>query len=196
MDLKTKLKTSRKKCNLTQEQVAKKMNVSRKTVSSWETGRNSPDIETLIRLSSIYEIKFETLMTKNDSFFKKRYKNKLSINFVKISYYLNIILFILSFLNFFDPFGINMIWVTPALTINILIYSVINKKWKAKVKRMFKDKNSYFIFITFILVTLPLAIVIAEKNYNPKYLSAFIVGTAFHELTMTISFLIALYIHD
>ena len=34
--------------NLTQEQVAEKLNVTRQTISSFETGRTRPDIDTLI----------------------------------------------------------------------------------------------------------------------------------------------------
>ena len=38
------LKTLRKEKNLTQEYLADKMNVSRRTVSRWETGSNLPDL--------------------------------------------------------------------------------------------------------------------------------------------------------
>lgn len=38
------LKELRKEKGITQEQVAEKLNVSARTVSRWETGRNMPDI--------------------------------------------------------------------------------------------------------------------------------------------------------
>ncbi len=38
------LKELRKEKGITQEQVAEKLNVSARTVSRWETGRNVPDI--------------------------------------------------------------------------------------------------------------------------------------------------------
>ena len=40
--------------NMTQEELAEKMFVSRQTVSSWETGRNQPDVDTLKALASVY----------------------------------------------------------------------------------------------------------------------------------------------
>ena len=41
------LKTLRKDKKLTQEELADKMNVSRRTVSRWETGSNLPDLSIL-----------------------------------------------------------------------------------------------------------------------------------------------------
>ncbi len=38
------------------------INVSRQTISSWETGRNSPDIETLVKLADIYQISLEQIL--------------------------------------------------------------------------------------------------------------------------------------
>ena len=39
---------------MTQEELAEKMFVSRQTVSSWETGRNQPDVDTLTALASVF----------------------------------------------------------------------------------------------------------------------------------------------
>ena len=44
------LKELRKEKKITQEQLAELFNVSGKTVSRWETGRNMPDLDLLIRL--------------------------------------------------------------------------------------------------------------------------------------------------
>ena len=48
----TFLKELRKEKELTQEQLAETLNVSRRTVSRWETGRNMPDISLLKPLAS------------------------------------------------------------------------------------------------------------------------------------------------
>ena len=42
------LKELRKEKNITQEQLADEMRVSRRTVSRWETGSNMPDLDILI----------------------------------------------------------------------------------------------------------------------------------------------------
>ena len=44
----TFLKELRKEKGMTQEQLAEKLNVSRRTVSRWETGNNMPDLDLLM----------------------------------------------------------------------------------------------------------------------------------------------------
>ncbi|MQS89660.1 helix-turn-helix domain-containing protein [Companilactobacillus mishanensis] len=56
------LKSARKKLGLTQQQVADKLYVSRKTISTWETGRNMPDIETITKLSILYKVPVANLV--------------------------------------------------------------------------------------------------------------------------------------
>lgn len=53
-DLKENLKTLRFKYNLSQEDVAEKINKTRATYSRYETGTLTPDIETLIQLADLY----------------------------------------------------------------------------------------------------------------------------------------------
>ena len=47
----TFLKDHRKEKGLTQEQLAETLNVSRRTVSRWETGSNMPDLDLLMEIS-------------------------------------------------------------------------------------------------------------------------------------------------
>lgn len=55
------LKAARKKGHITQEQLAKAMNVSRSAISHWENGNAIPDIETIKRLSQVMNYNFFTL---------------------------------------------------------------------------------------------------------------------------------------
>lgn len=50
------LKTLRKEKRITQEALAEVLNVSDRTVSRWETGRNMPDISLLVELSEFYQV--------------------------------------------------------------------------------------------------------------------------------------------
>lgn len=56
------LKELRKEKGLTQEQLAEQWNVSRRSVSRWETGSNMPDLDTLIEMSDYYEIDLRELL--------------------------------------------------------------------------------------------------------------------------------------
>ena len=52
MNISEEIKNQRLKNNLTQEQLSEILNVSRSTVSSWEVGRNYPDLETIIAIEA------------------------------------------------------------------------------------------------------------------------------------------------
>ena len=52
----------RKEKGLTQEQLAEKLNVARRTVSRWETGSNMPDMDILIELSDYYSVDLREIL--------------------------------------------------------------------------------------------------------------------------------------
>lgn len=56
------LKELRKQKALTQEQFAEIFNVSNRTVSRWENGKNMPDLDILIEISDYYEIDLRELL--------------------------------------------------------------------------------------------------------------------------------------
>ena len=56
------LKELRKQKGITQEQLADKFFVSRRTVSRWETGTNMPEIEIMIELADYYEVDLKDLL--------------------------------------------------------------------------------------------------------------------------------------
>ena len=50
------LRELRQEQSLTQEQLAERFNVSTRTVSRWETGRNAPDLSTLVEIADFYHV--------------------------------------------------------------------------------------------------------------------------------------------
>ena len=56
------LKELRKERNITQEQLAEKMGVARRTVSRWETGMNMPDMDILIDISDFYGVDLREIL--------------------------------------------------------------------------------------------------------------------------------------
>ena len=65
MELKDSLKTMRTERAITQEQLAKKLNISLKTISHWETGYTEPSISQLITLADIYSVSLDELVGRN-----------------------------------------------------------------------------------------------------------------------------------
>ena len=58
----TFLKTLRNEQGFTQEQLAEKLNVSRRTVSRWETGSNMPDLDLLIEMADLYQVDLREML--------------------------------------------------------------------------------------------------------------------------------------
>lgn len=69
------LRTRRQELHLTQQAVAEKLHVTRQTVSNWETGKNYPDVPTLIELSEYYDLSLDYLL-KGDSQMIKQLKKE------------------------------------------------------------------------------------------------------------------------
>ena len=68
----------RKKANMSQEELADKLNVSRQAVSKWERGESSPGTDNLIALASLYNITLDDLLNKDpdETFNSKKEETK------------------------------------------------------------------------------------------------------------------------
>jgi len=62
MEFGEKLTALRKSRELTQEQLAEELNVSRQSVSKWETGQAIPEAETLLELSRAFDVTLDYLL--------------------------------------------------------------------------------------------------------------------------------------
>ena len=62
LSISEKLKQARLAENLTQEELAEKLGVSRQTISNWENGRSYPDIVSIITLSDVYDMTLDSLL--------------------------------------------------------------------------------------------------------------------------------------
>ena len=83
MNLGEKLFELRKTKNLTQDEVAEKLNVTRQTVSKWETNQSTPDFDKIIPLCELYEISTDELLrgekqekTEENNYNNEEKKNK------------------------------------------------------------------------------------------------------------------------
>lgn len=71
MNIGNEIKTRRTELNLTQEDLAKRLNVSRTASSKWEQQRNYPDIELLVAISDILNISLDKLLRGDSEIIKE-----------------------------------------------------------------------------------------------------------------------------
>lgn len=62
MNIGIKIKNARIAAQLTQEQVADALGVSRQTISNWENSKTYPDIVSVIKMSDLYQISLDHLL--------------------------------------------------------------------------------------------------------------------------------------
>lgn len=103
MQFHEKLKKERKRLNLSQEDLAKEINIGRQSISKWERNKGYPNIETLIHLSEIFNITVDELL-KGDDYLKdkivddgKKLKHPILFNLGEVIGLLGLILLITNF---------------------------------------------------------------------------------------------------
>ena len=71
MELNEQIKKYRTEMNLSQEELAEKIYVTRQSISNWENGKTYPDIHSLLSLSSLFGISLDQLVKGDIEIMKK-----------------------------------------------------------------------------------------------------------------------------
>lgn len=134
MDLGKKIITMRNEKNLSQEQLAEKLNVTRQTISNWENGKFYPDIDSLVNLSKYFNVSLDDLLSydekvldylKDSTDIVKSNKNILYAILLNI---LLIIVFIVIGILFNESISIIIIIFTiSVISFSFLFYQIIKK---------------------------------------------------------------------
>lgn len=99
MKLSEKIKEIRKMQNLTQEQFAEKIFISRNAVAKWESDRGYPDIQNLITISEVFEISLDDLI-KND----KKLKTKIILDSASKKWHILVIIYLIAIISYIGYF--------------------------------------------------------------------------------------------
>ena len=149
MNIGTKIKNARTSANLTQEQVAEALDVSRQTVSNWENEKTYPDIVSVIKMSDLYNISLDHLLKEEKPM--SDYLNYLeeSTNTVRSKNKLSMIILLATYLG---------IWAVSLITFWFFISGT--------------DSMGYSIMFLWVLLpvtTFVISLLIGKNNYMGRW---------------------------
>ena len=84
MEVGAQIKKYRSSMGISQEELAEKVYVSRQTVSNWETGKNYPDIHSVVLLSTVFNVSLDQLIKGDVEIMKNEIKETEIKKFNKI----------------------------------------------------------------------------------------------------------------
>lgn len=125
-----KLKKHRKSIGLSQEELSKKLNISRQSISKWEQDKSLPDLVNSKILCQELNIKIEDILNDKESTFevddnKRNYVNSLNKKIVAVLFFL--------FISFLNYFPIYLVIYLPIIFIFILHCFSNERKKKTEV---------------------------------------------------------------
>ena len=109
VDIGGKIKKSRTDAEITQEQAAQALGISRQTISNWENERSYPDIVSVLKMSDLYSVSLDYLLKGEDPMEDYLDYIEESTNTVKSKTRLSKLLLVLSYLVIWS-FNIMVSW--------------------------------------------------------------------------------------
>lgn len=136
MELGNQIKKYRSEKQMSQEQLADRVYVSRQTISNWENEKSYPDVNSLVLLSEIFQTSIDNLI-KGDIEIMKEKINEQEIK--KLNYYGNIfsVHFVITILSAVPLF----IWLEQLAFIPFGIIFIVTMYWALKVEKIKKDND-------------------------------------------------------
>ena len=146
MELGKQIKKYRTEANLSQEELADKIFVSRQTVSNWENDKNYPDIKSLVLLSEIFHLSLDNLIKGDLKKMKKEIDLQEYVKFQKDSAILGILFVALLIL----PVPLVTLWNWLGMGLYLCLF-VIGMYFAVKVERYKKkyDIQTYKEIVAF-----------------------------------------------
>ena len=80
MNLKDNLKRLRKEHNLSQEDLAEKLGVSRQSVSKWESGQAYPEMDKVLQICQLFNLNIDELLNQNIKEVNNIKQSKINVN--------------------------------------------------------------------------------------------------------------------
>lgn len=138
MELNRQIKKYRTMMNLSQEELAEKVYVTRQTISNWETGKSYPDIHSLLLLSSLFNVSLDQLIKGDLEIMRETVSEKEIREFNFYGSIFTVLLFGMVFavaplMYFFGVYGLGIVFVLFVITM-IFAYKVEGYKKRNNIQ--------------------------------------------------------------
>lgn len=159
MAIGNRLYNLRKEKNISQEELANALDVSRQTISKWETGESTPDFNKICPLCEYFGITSDELLSGKQNIIeakKEDKKAKFARNLaISVGLYIFSLVAIILCAALFDQpiIGVSIFFTIIAIATGLIIYSsiVYGKSEKEKVKESKEPKNVVLKGVTEII---------------------------------------------
>lgn len=136
MNIGNEIKKRRAQMNLSQEELAEKVYVTRQTVSNWETEKSYPDIHSMLLLSQVFGTTVDALLKEDISQMKSEINQNEIKRFNKYSGIFSILLILTILLTV----PLIVLLKIPGIIIAVALWAV-TMVYAFKVERIKKDNN-------------------------------------------------------
>lgn len=120
MELGKQIKKYRKENNLSQEELADRVYVSRQTISNWENDKSYPDVNSLVLISEVFRISLDSLIKGDLEKMKKEIDTQEYAKFQKDSVIFTILFIAMIIL----PIPIVMLWKWIGMAMYLLLSGI------------------------------------------------------------------------
>ena len=167
-----KMKLYRRQKEWTQQDVAERLLISRKTISSWENGRSYPDIFMLVQISDLYHVSLNDLLREDhemiDNYKEEHTMNTKKDNTFTISYIINLlacVYFLFQTIGLVKTTSLSSIWrVVLGVMVGIALLNVYYLISKCDWKKV-KGQEKVGMIITLIIISV-LLMKISDYRFN------------------------------
>ena len=169
----------RRKNSMSQEDLAEKMNVSRQSISKWESSQSVPEVERIVQLSNIFNVSTDWILKGENSKKQKSQSNKNNLKSVQtVSTALNYTGFVIGAFILFEKqavwsVAVPIVFSILSLAIYFAVYSDSENTDEKKQSLNTFIKLNIFIFSFWILLFIPCIIVIrafSVLSFIPNFL--------------------------
>ena len=161
MKINEKIYSLRKKNNLSQEELADKLNVTRQTISKWELGESVPDLDKVVPLCNLFGITPDELLMdkkKNSSVVEEDKPDKIKALLISISvflYFLSIVSIIISeeYLHLNEGVMISIFFIIIGIATSLIVFTCMTRPSKKEKEEDIKDPKLKSIISIVSLIT-------------------------------------------